>query len=739
MNISPTAPLFWPPWLLAPLVVAGIASVAQASTTSGEVEFGSGYVSDSQFKFGEYNALEDSGLYPIINFTVAQQPAWDSNISRYWSASGRDLGLDSRALTLDFGDYAHRRLRVDYREFNRNVSDSGHTVFANANASATDLRLPAGWVAATTTAGMTALDGPLAEVTEAIKRQRLSLEYQLLSAPNSWAIDLGFTHETKQGERVLYGIIGNTGGNPRAVALPSPIDYAVNELALTAHYTQARYSMQFGYRLSLFDNDHRSQSWDNPFLAIPGWNPAAGYPSGRGALALEPDNRYQQLYFQGSMRVSTSTRINGSLRYALLEQDEDYLPYTINTALAVTSPLPRDSLDGEIAIAQANLGLQQRLSPSVQLQLNAAYEDRNNRTPRDLYVYVGGDSQDQSNSASSRARYNLPYSYREEAADTSLRYRWLQATHLTASYHFRAIHRDYSEVGRSDQHRGQLSIDSRPNPKLQWRLDLSRELRESTDYRGERPFFESHTADYIATVPTDERFENHPLLRKYHLAERERDRARLRVNAVPEDHLSLGFTLSHADDDYKHSAIGLTRAKQWAAHADIGVFASEQFEWNSFFSYEQYRSDQDGRSFRGFAVVPDSQNPARDWQHESEDKVKTLGSDFTVFQVAPATDMKLGYLLAFGRSELETETGSALSSAPVPSQHNKTVRLSAEFLHRYSPRLDLILKLTHETYEATNFSTDSVEPNTVANVILLGNETPSYSVNWYQLSVKYRF
>ncbi len=713
------------------LACCSLAPVAMAGEgVSGNLNIGMGYVSDKAFKFGEYNGLDNQGLYPVLDFSLksAADPRWSD--ADYWELSGNDLGLNSRELSFQWG----QRFTAIYDEITHQRSSGGGSVFVDNDSS--DLRLPANWTAATNTAGMAPF--ALNELDESIKRRRLKLGYQL-PAFGDWELDFTFRHEVRDGNRVRYGIIGNTGGNPRAVALPSPVDFTENALTVTASRAGEGFSLQGGYRLSLFDNDNTAQSWDNPYAAIGGWSPAAGYPSGRGAIALEPDNRYQQLFTSLYYRLSKSASIHGSASYARMEQDEHFLPYTINPALAVTTPRPRDSLEGKIDISRLRVTYQHRLTPRLSLRVNGAYEDRDNKTPRDLYIYIGGDSQDQSTAASSRARYNRPYSDTRTEVDAALRYRWQTGTELALSQSLQRVDRDYSEISRMEESVSGLALSRRQSDSLQWRASYALERRDPSAYRGDRPYYASHSDAYIASTPEAERFENHPLLRKYYLAERDRQKASAGLTWTASANVQWGLSYQSTRDDYDKSELGLLQARTQGLNVDLSVIDEERFSWNSFYSVERIESEQAGHSFRGFAVAADIGNPGRAWEHDSEDNVKTLGSDLTLYRLWPKVDMTLSYLLSYAVSELDTQTGNALSAEPISPQGDKLKRLSAKFDYEHSPQLGVSVRIAHESYEVDNFSYDNVAADTMANVIALGRSSGDYSINWLALSFRYRF
>jgi len=83
-------------------------------------------------------------------------------------------------------------------------------------------------------------------------------------------------------------------------------------------------------------------------------------------------------------------------------------------------------------------------------------------------------------------------------------------------------------------------------------------------------------------------------------------------------------------------------------------------------------------------------------------------------------------------------TGSALSSAPLPSNR---VRLnSATLFGTFAISDDLAVRgdIWHERYRSEDFALD-IPANQLANVILFGEESPDFDVTFVSLSLIYRF
>ena len=120
------------------------------------------------------------------------------------------------------------------------------------------------------------------------------------------------------------------------------------------------------------------------------------------------------------MNFSSTTRLSAAFSYGKMKQDDDLLPYSINPDLVVHTPVPLTSLDAKINTMMFNIRLTSQLARRLGLAVNYHYDDRDNKTPRAVYPYIGGDSQDQRKLEF--GRINRPYSYTRQKADAIFTY-----------------------------------------------------------------------------------------------------------------------------------------------------------------------------------------------------------------------------------------------------------------------------------------------------------------------------
>src|SRR3989344_1342653 len=107
---------------------AAVDEAAALKRPTNSVEIGVENVSSDSAKFGEYNGLDDSGLYGIANFDVRGGNAYDGGDGTMrWQIKGLDLGTTSRSLDGRVSDQGLWDLSISYDELRHNISDTYQT------------------------------------------------------------------------------------------------------------------------------------------------------------------------------------------------------------------------------------------------------------------------------------------------------------------------------------------------------------------------------------------------------------------------------------------------------------------------------------------------------------------------------------------------------------------------------------------------------------------------------------
>jgi MtrB/PioB family decaheme-associated outer membrane protein len=700
------------------------------------IEFGISYVDDDSFRFGRFSGMQREGGYGVLNIDWFRRAPWNSADPTYTRVTGTNLGLASRRASFEHGRQGDYQVRASYQQIPI-YRATGDTIFNGAGTA--HLTLPGNWVPAQNTAGMTRLLSSLQPVELRTERRRFGFGLDKLLS-DRWEVSTNVRHEAKKGLKALGGTFGNSGGNPRAVILPEPVDYETRQVDVALNYFDRSKQFELRYHVSLFDDGNRALTFSNPYSTISGWTPSTGFPNGFGEMALPPDNQFHQISASGGYNFSSGMRASADLAIGRMTQDEAFLPYTALPALqaSIVQPLPRASLDGKIDTTLANFRIGDR--PTDQLFWNASlrYDDRDNKTPRDEYIYIGADSQVQNVAANSnRRRYNEPYSYSETRLKLDGGYRFGRRTQLLGSIERRDIDREYSEVEESEETTLSLHLRHSMSDWFSGSLRLVRSDREGSTYHGDEPFLSGYAPGYTSTVAGG--WENPPAFRRYSVADRVRDRIGANVTLTPNAFWNVSLDVQQVEDDYHRSELGLRRSDANVYTLDIGFVPSDVWSAYLFYSVEEREIDQNGASISSATRVANSTDPARRWNAFHTDDVDTGGAGIKWKAIEGRLDLGADYLVARSESLISVTTGSALNSRPLPPDKTRLNSFSVYGTYLLRDDLSLRLRLWNEHYRSTDFALDDVEVNQLSSVILLGDQAPNYKVNVITASLVYRF
>ena len=734
-----------------------------------EFEAGIGYsntttFSAGSFKFGEYNGLEDDGAFAIGNLKFRKYSVIGDDDNDYWELQGTNLGLDPRNVYGEYshdgtyGDYSNNsgyRIFFEYDQIPHNQFEDGQTPFLGAGT--THQTLPTVWGGSLSNTGnMTDLLTSLKNVELETERQRMGGGFRWHFTDN-WQAEATYRHENKEGSDPIGAIFGSSGGNPRGSVIAVPIDYEFDEFNANLAYVGKKGQASLNYHLSLFDNNDTSVFWDNPFNNG-SWPAASSYSGGGvGQLSLFPDNQAHQVKFAGGYNFTPMTRGTATVSYSRWLQDETFLPYS--NIYTPGTPLPRNSLDGDIAVLFGNVNLYSRLTNKLDVKGRYTYEDRDNNTPRDTYLRMQGDAVDtQPAITDDQARVNWNYGLTRHLVELDGGYRIMPMTKLQLGYAYERKERDYSEVDTTDEHTVKARLSSTPTDNATGWIKYSHSWLDGSDYVPNNPVLTGHTPEHIDDVLTNdcpglttyecsELHENDFLMRKYFMANRDRDRVQAAVNFYPTDKVDFTVNGEYRDDDYYDTQIGLQDSRHYNVTLDMGWHPTDRINAYAFGTYEVFEYDQ-----RGFRRDGDTFGPLDDrfaeaategyWTTDTQDEIYMVGTGVEWFVIEDKFKLNLDFTwsqanTSFDQADLSST--SSLGLVALPDVTTDLYNLSVKGEYKIKDNMKARLGYMYERYVTHDFGLDDVDPDTLSNVILLGQQSPNYVAHVFGISFVYEF
>jgi MtrB/PioB family decaheme-associated outer membrane protein len=461
-----------------------------------KVDLGVGGVSDSSFKFGEYNGLQNSGPFGIGNFDLRGGAPYDSKSTWRWEMKGQNLGLETRNLYAEFGKQGKYRIFVGYSELRANRSDTYQTPYLGVGTG--NLTMPANWVfpavpqrsatslnyrvfdpvagggsyyntsgvltaptAAQLAAGASirAADVPdFQSVYLSTKRTRFDagLSY---NASDKLDIPLSYNYEHKSGLKALGAVTSQVSEN--AAILPIPIDFDTSQANAAVNYRGKRFYLSFAYYGSFFTDNVNSLTWQD-----------VADPTKSATMATEPSNQFNQFTFMGAEKFKDTMKLVVAGSYGRNTQNDPFLGPSTAQNGQLAFGLPVTSLNGLVVSSMVNAKFTAK--PNKKWNLVAAYKffNRDNQTP--VHTYLFQDANESTSGASSFAGLdglpatlgsntniyqNRAYSAMTNQADAEAEYEVAKKQWLQAHYQWQKIDRscpgswiDCSDAARTDEY-----------------------------------------------------------------------------------------------------------------------------------------------------------------------------------------------------------------------------------------------------------------------------------------------
>ena len=660
------------------------------SGTTGSASAGVKNVDDDSARFGDYTGLDEEGAYADLGGDVTYRSESGYTVE----GRGKDLGTDAREFGVEAGHQGTWNVDLFYDKIPRHLDDTAETIFAGPGSSL--LTVPDSWVRAPNTAGMSQLGATLRPLDFEYDVETYGLGGEYVQSKRL-RYEVDWTRQTKDG-------FGRTWGSffGASAALPKPVDYETDQVNAAVVYTGEGWMVKGAYYGSFFSNKDLSLTWDNPFTG-----------PDQGRMANAPDNKYNQFILSGSVGLGFwDTRVNASYAAGKMEQDDRLLAYTINPGIA-GEPLPRSTFDGKVDTTHADLRVVSRPTRGLRLTAKYRYDERDNQSSRDGWDIVQADS------FQSLAAENPLYGYEDTQAGLSADYAFGHGIHAYAGYDYSKDQRDEQSVSQTEEDLYWGELKYRAAGLLTLTLRAENGDRDASSYR---------------QAPVGAGQAENPLMRKYYLADRDREAYEGKVEFGFE-RVSASLKYRTAEDDYDDSVVGLTGTDYDQFAADASVVIGKGLVGSVFYSNENYDSDLVGA---GSSAAPNTAAP--NWRASTQDKQELWG---LALDWPGLLDGKLDLRADWTRSDTEGDirVSTTLDGAKdgFPTLRGKLNSAGLAGVWHFSSRVDVTAGARWEKYDADDWALEGVGPGTIGNVLSFGSEPMEYDLVVLSAGFVYKF
>ena len=315
---------------------------------TGEAEVGGlpRHKSGNAAKFEEYRDIPETVIVPQLQLMIGGKKE-----DFYLNFDSTKSGLDDQNYRLRFGRYGLLDVEFEWDQIPHLFNlETARTPYGRDGGGGTYTLSSK----PLTTAGTDVRDWVNADANQVdLKLFNGMGRFKLRYTPTpGWSFIGGYSSQNVSGKRAFGALFGTSPGNFNITELAEPIDYQIHNIELGGEYAGSGWSLGLRYDASLFHNNTSTLVWDNPNNPGIGaactdeaaYNNANGTGPCRGRMDLYPSNQAHTWTLSGAAKLPLKSHFMGTVSYGWRIQNDPFLPFTINSAIAQRS-ITRDSLD----------------------------------------------------------------------------------------------------------------------------------------------------------------------------------------------------------------------------------------------------------------------------------------------------------------------------------------------------------------------------------------------------------
>jgi MtrB/PioB family decaheme-associated outer membrane protein len=468
-------------------------------------------------------------------------------------------------------------------------------------------------------------------------------------------------------------------------------------------------------------------------------------PRRAAAATLPPDNQAHSFNIAAGVNLPMRTRLTANINYSLRLQNDQFLPQTVNPALAAANAndlrLPQNSLNGNVQTVLINLMATSR--PLPKLTLSAKYRYYDMFDVSDILHFNRVAVNDR---AVDPARRAGRWDYSKQNAELGARYQLLPSVALGTAVGWERWDRNaHREVENSDELYAKATLDLTPTDWLLVRGTYRPAFRRidayNTGAHAEHTVVEDNAASQAGQSI---------LLRKYDEGERNEQRFDLQLQITPVEGLSFTPSGSYRYDDYIASKLGLQEETSYSLGLDVTWTPHERFQFSAGYVHEHSHQKMRSRS-RPVSGTTTFDFKDYDWLSNILDTFDTVYAGVKVVLIPRVLDWSSGVNFATslgrvnGNNPVPPASGTAAQDAAAtatdfPSTEDMLVRVDASLNYHFWKQWTASLGYAYEQFKINDWRTNHLMPFTPGvTSIWLGNDTRDYTAHIIGLRLGYRF
>ncbi len=665
-------------------------------------------------KFEEFGRIREG--FTVRRFRIASNPSGSPDFFR---VIGRGAGEIDQQYFVDVGRYGTFRTTFQYDGMPHLFSEGARTLYTGGNGVITVPDSVRTTLQNTPDASIPAVVQGLYDTAPSIriqtKRHTTSFD-QTVQLTKDWSLRFNWMRIQRNGAAPLgigsYERIGTSSGDTfrvHSLEVPNEVDFVTDQVTFGTSFLRRNWGISFDYIYSNFKNGNPSLTFDNVFRITDLQATSSGnfdrQKFARGIFANAPGNSSQSFAISAFVDLPYNTRAAAALGWSFGRQDEQFVPYTLNSAIVTGVPaglnitsassLPKQNLDGQVDVFTQEYVIAS--SPWKAWSFNARFRRYDNQVKTEEILFPGyagyGESYWRSNIsgvliANDQKSFNKSNVITEAAWDINKAFR------VKFEYEWEGWERHHRQAERTNEHSFSTQVTFKPVSQFTNRVSYKYSDKKPENYY-------SGLLEYSG-------------LRMFDQAGRKRNDFDWQWQWAIQPKVGLSGTVGYLDDDYDENFFGLVKYTQWYGTVDLMYMPKDNMTVYATYSHEKYKNSLKTIAKSGSPTW--SLNNA--WNRDERDILDNFGVGVTTYAMKDKLLLDLNYVYSNANTRTTTvnpgvpnaNTVLSATAHPFPDVKSRLQEFDSDVSYQFGTNWGLGVRYKYQPYTLDDFALNSLSP-----------------------------
>ena len=218
---------------------------------------------------------------------------------------------------------------------------------------------------------------------------------------------------------------------------------------------------------------------------------------------------------------------------------------------------------------------------------------------------------------------------------------------------------------------------------------------------------------------------DHPLMRKFHLADRDHERLVVDLDLMPSESWGINLSYMTAKAEYEKSEIGLQNSDDASLTVNVNYTIGPKLNVYGFYTRDQIDAD----------MLNTTGGNADPWSAETSDIINTYGLGVSS-DISEKSTFGIDYVSSVSKGEILVQTDE---EDPFDPLRTDLKSLKLYFDYKINDHWGYKLYAEQEKYSSEDWQIDAATVDGIGAILSMGQVSPDYKVWYYKFQLSYRF